>query len=98
MISETVLLWVGTMALVINYVAIAKADNRLSAIIGHVFSLLFWIAFSISSLNYQAISGGTTIESSAQSLALIGLIGVVTTVLLLVDIVFGGILDTYRNG
>lgn len=97
MISETVLLWVGTMALVIDYVAIAKADNRLSAIIAHVFSLLFWIAFAISSLNYQAISGGTTIESSAQSLALIGLIGAVTTVVLLLKIGLGGITETYQN-
>lgn len=97
MISETVLLWVGTMALLVDYVAIAKADNRLSAVIAHVFSLLFWVVFTISSLNYQTISGGTGIETSAQSLALIGLIGSVVTLVLLVAVAFGGITETYQN-
>lgn len=97
MISETVLLWVGTMALVIDYVALARADNRLSTIIAHVFALLFWIVFTISALNYQAVSGGTTIDMSAQPLALIGFIGAVVTLILLVEVAFGAITDTFQN-
>lgn len=85
------------MALLIDYIGLAKADNRLSKIISHVFSLLFWIAFAISSLNYQSISGGTGLESSSQALALIGLIGTVVTLVLLLAVGLGGVTETYQD-
>lgn len=97
MISETVLLWLGTFGLLVDYIGIAKAENRLSAIICYVFALLFWIVFTISSLNYQTVSGGVGIETSSQSLALIGLVAAVTTIVLLVAVAFGGITETYQN-
>lgn len=93
MISETLLMWLGTMALLVAYTGVSRADNDLSAAIAYLFAFLLWLAFTMHSLGYQTFSGGVAIESSAQSLALIGLVGVIVTLVLLVDVSLDAIRD-----
>ena len=97
MISETLLVWLGTMALLVDYAGISKADNDISRAIAFVISLLLWLAFTMNSLGYQVYSGGTGFETSAQSLALIGLIASVVTLVLLVDSGFQAIKDAFNR-
>lgn len=97
MISETVLLWLGTFGLLVDYAGVARAQDRLSAAIAHVFALLFWLAFTISALNYTVYSGGTALTASSQSLALIGLVAVVVTIVLLVSVAFDSVGSAVRT-
>lgn len=97
MISETVLIWLATIALLVDYVAVAKANDRLSASISFVISLLFWLAYTMNALNYMTYSGGEGFQNSAQGLALIGLVASVTTLVLLVATAFGGVTDAFEN-
>lgn len=91
MIGETVLLWLGTMALLTDYAGIAKADNPASETIAYLFAALFWLAFVMNSLAYKQFSGGVQFETSAQSLALIGLVATITTLVLLFQSAFKAI-------
>lgn len=95
MISETVLLWLGTMALLVNYTGLARAETDESKVIAFVFALVMWLAFTMNALSYQTYSGGTTIPVSSQSLWLLGILGVVGTIVLLIDAGFSGIKNAF---
>jgi hypothetical protein len=91
MLSETALLWTGTIALLINYVALQQASTSLDRALALVFALLFWIAYSIGASNYTVYTAGSATTVSSQSLALIGLIAIIATFLLLVQAAFESI-------
>jgi len=91
MISETVLLWTGTVALLVDYVGLEKATRPDERAIAFVFSLLFWIAFTLNSLGYNHFTSTGAIRQSSQVHALIGLLGVITTLVLLLRAALGAI-------
>lgn len=90
-------MWLATMGLLVDYAGISKAENDRSAAIAYLFGLLLWLAFTMNSLGYLVYSGGASIETSAQSLALIGLVATVVTLVLLVDVAFQGIKDAFQG-
>lgn len=91
MISETVLLWIGTIALLTDYAGVARASDSKSRALAFVFSLAFWLAFTMNALAYIHTSGGTVYRHSSRALGLIGLFATAITLLLLVEAAFTAI-------
>lgn len=88
MISETVLLWLATMALVIDYVGLSRSENGETQLITLAFALVFWGAFAIDSSNYALYSGASDFSQSSEALVMIGVLGAVVTFIMLVASVF----------
>lgn len=85
MVELTVVMWLGTLALLVDYVALAKADNLLTQVVGLAFGLLFWAGFVISSLGYTiTTNSGVVLTRSSQMLALLGFLGFAATFVLTV--------------
>lgn len=97
MISETLLMWLATMGLLVDYAGISKAQDDRSAAIAYLLALLLWLAFTMNSLGYVTYSGGSTFQSSSQGLAVIGLVATIVTLVLLVDVAFQGIKDAFQG-
>jgi len=72
------------MALLVDYVGLARAANHTSQALSYGVALLFWVAFALNALQFEVHSGGGIASSSSQALALIGLLLAAATLLLLV--------------
>jgi hypothetical protein len=94
MISQTILLWLGSMALLADYVGLARAENLPPKLMTWVFALVFWLAFTQNSLAFTVTEGGEVFTRSAETLQLIGILGTVTTLVLL----FMGVFEAFKNG
>lgn len=97
MISETVLLWLGTMALLVNYAGIAKADNDASAGIAYGFALVLWLSFTMNALGYSVYSGGSSFTAASESVWLIGIVATIITLVLLISVAFDGVKDAFQR-
>lgn len=97
MISETVLLWLGTMALLVDYAGLARAENKASEGIAYAFAFVLWLAFTMNALSYQVYSGGTALTANTQSLWLLGVLGTIATLVLLVATAFDGVAEAFQE-
>jgi len=95
-LQQIAVLWLGTVALTIQFVGLYWSVQRyredepsLEGLIAYAFGLVFWAAFAMHSTNYLHITNtGTEITQSSQTLFLIGLLGGATCVVLLLDASF----------
>jgi len=93
MIAQLALLWIGTVALGLTFGGLTRAVPRyqrneasLMALVAFAFGVLFWGLFALHSTNYiRLIGGGVTARTSAESLAVVGVIGTILSVLLVLD-------------
>lgn len=97
MITETTLLWLGTMALLADYVGIARAENALSQSVSFAVALVLWLGFTANSLAYTNLSGGLRFTFHSQSLRLIGTLFVVGTLILLFKSAFEAFKEARTN-
>lgn len=89
MVAQAALLWMGTMALLITYVALSRSDNPQTQIVALGFSLLFWTGFTINASGYTVTTNaGIILEKSSQSLSILGFLGVGIVFVVLVKSVF----------
>ena len=92
MISLPILVWLATMALLIDYVGLTRADDGTTRAVAIGFGLLFWVAFAISATGYTVITNaGVVIQRSSQALAVIGLLGAAISVVLLLETAFNAL-------
>lgn len=86
MVEYTIMLWMGTMALLITYTGLSKANDVKSRFVALAFALLFWAGFTMHSLGYQyTTETGVEISRSDQSLAIMGMLGVAIVIVLMLD-------------
>ncbi|MFB6197592.1 MAG: hypothetical protein ABEI52_04895 [Halobacteriaceae archaeon] len=86
--EQSTLLWLGTLALIVDYVGLARANDAQSRIVAFGFALLFWGAFALHSTGYYITTdSGVVIRRSAQSLTLLGILGAGVTLMLLFEAV-----------
>lgn len=97
MISETVLLWLGTIALLVNYAGLARAENKASEGIAYAFAFVLWLTFTMNALSYQVFSGGSALAAGSQSLWVLGILGTIATLVLLVATAFDGIAEAFQE-
>ena len=93
MVTQIGVFWLGTMALAISYLGIARATDRQSQIITLAFGIVFWGAFAISTTNYAIHRDATVYSTGSQALTLIGILGVGMSVVLLFEAVMRGVTD-----
>jgi len=95
-LEQTALLWLGTLALGLEMVGLKWAVPRyrdglasLEGLIAYAFAVALWGSFTLTSLGYRAITdGGIVISRSSQTLMLLGLLGLASSVILLFDAAF----------
>lgn len=95
MITSGTLLWLGTVALATMLFGLAFAVPRyhgngdtsgvLMGTITFAMSMLFWALYSLHATNYLQLGGANTLNNSAGSLAVVGIIGGVLALVLLFD-------------
>jgi len=94
MINETVLIWMATVGLLVDYVALARASDGQTRAVALGIGLLFWAGFAISATGYKTTTNaGVVIAESSQMLALIGAIVIMVNLILLLETVFRGITE-----
>jgi hypothetical protein len=82
-LTQTTLLWLATMALLVDYVGLARANGAKSQIVSFGSALVLWGAFAINATNFVVYSGGSEFYAGAQTLPVVGVIfGFATLVLL----------------
>lgn len=92
MVEQLGVYWLGTMALLITYVALARSQNLQTQIIALGFALLFWTGFTMNAGGYSIITNsGVELTRSSQSLSLLGILGVGVVFVVLVKTVFDAI-------
>jgi hypothetical protein len=79
------------MALLIDYVGLAKAEDAKSQIVAFGSALVFWGAFAINTTNFVVYSGGTRFLSGEYTLPLVGLVFGFATLILLFEAVVRGV-------
>jgi len=93
MIEQLLLMWVGTMAIGLTFggltVAVPEYDNNEGSLVGIIafaFAFMFWALFTLHSTGYMVVLGsGVSMQNNAGSLMIVGIIGGLTTLLLLFD-------------
>lgn len=92
MIGQVELLWLGSIGIILLFGGLLMAvpryqigESSLPGFIAFGFSLPFWSFFTIHSLGYMVYDGGSALTRSASSLAVIGVLGAIVSVLLLFD-------------
>lgn len=93
-VTELLLLWLGTMALLIGYVGIARASDKVSQIVSLSASMVFWAVFALQSTNFLVYSGGQMFNNSVQSLAVIGVVFGFVTFILLLEVVMRAVQES----
>lgn len=89
MVEQLGVYWMGTMALLITYVALARSQNMQTQIIALGFALLFWTGFTMNAGGYTiTTNAGRELTRSSQSLSLLGLLGVGVVFVVLVKTAF----------
>jgi len=92
MISQTILIWMATVGLLVDYVALGRANDGQSRAIALAVGLMFWAGFAMSATGYKATTdAGVVIAESSQMLGLIGAILVMINLVLLLETVLRGI-------
>jgi len=93
MIGETTVMWVGTVALAMTFVGVSVSvpryrenESSLMGLIAYAFGFLFWILFTLHSTQFiRTLGSGVSQTASAPSFMVVGLIGVLLSILLLFD-------------
>jgi len=94
MISQTVLLWMATVGLLVDYVALGRANDGQSRAIALAIGLLFWAGFAVSATGFKVTTNaGVVIAERSQMLAVIGAILVMINIVLLLETVLRGITE-----
>jgi len=85
MIGQTVLLWLGTMALLADYVAL-RTDDLAARAVGLATGLLMFAFFAMHATGYQiTTNAGVVIRQSDLTLALFGVLAAGGTLVLLIE-------------
>lgn len=86
MITQTTLLWLGTIGLLTNYVALSRANDSQTRAVGLGFGFLFFVVFTISSTDYGVwTDAGVQISVTSMPLAVIGFIATAISLVLLLE-------------
>lgn len=88
MIEQATLLWLGTMALLVDYVALARANDGKSQLVALSLGFLLWAGFAMSSLGYTVTTSADMFTRESQLLAVIGLFGAAMSIVLLFEAAF----------
>jgi hypothetical protein len=89
-LSQLIILWMATMALLIDYVGVSKANGAKSQIVAFGAALVMWGAFVMNSTSFAIYSGGTEFHKSGETLPIIGVIFGFATLILLFEAVMRG--------
>jgi len=94
MISQTILLWMATVGLLVDYVALGRANDGQSRAIALGIGLMLWAGFAVSAMGFKTTTNaGVVIIESSQMLAVIGAILVMINIVLLLETVLRGITE-----
>lgn len=86
MITQMTLLWLGTLALLTDYVALSQANDSKTQAVGLAFGLMFFAVFTINSTGYLTITdAGVTTVHESMALTVIGFVATATTLVLLLE-------------
>jgi len=93
MISETMLMWIGTIGLLTTFGGLFRSvprhragEGSLVGLLAFGLAFLFFAVFTIHATAYlQLIGGGVTQLGNTPSLMLVGIVGAVLNLLLLFD-------------
>lgn len=87
MITELGLYWLASMALITDYVGLARASDYKTQAVALAFGFLFFAIFTMTALGYYTVTNaGVVMQQSSQALAVMGLIATAVTLLLLFDV------------
>jgi len=90
MIGQTVLLWLGTLALLADYAAL-RTDDIAARAVGLATGLFMFVLFAMHATGYQiTTNAGVVIRQSEMTLALFGVIAAGGTLVLLIETGFRG--------
>lgn len=92
-IEHTGLYWLGSIALLLQFGGLVAAvpryrnnEGSVEGLFAFGFAMALWGGFTISSFGYHLTTdAGVVISKSSQMFALIGLLGLATTLVLLLD-------------
>ncbi len=86
MITQTTLLWLGTFALLADYVALSRATDAQTRFVGLAAGLLFFGIFTMSATDYTVwTEAGIQIQQTSMGLALVGFLATVATLALTLE-------------
>jgi hypothetical protein len=86
-LSQLIIIWMATMALLIDYVGVSKANGAKSQIVAFGAALVLWGGYTINSTSFAVYSGGTEFHKSGETLPIIGIVFGFATVVLLFEAV-----------
>jgi hypothetical protein len=86
MITETLLIWLGTVGLLADYVALSRAKDAQTRAVGLAVGLLFYALFTMRAMDYTIwTDAGVQIQGTSMALALVGFIVTAMTFVLLLE-------------
>jgi hypothetical protein len=94
MIEQVTLLWLGTMALLVDYVGLSRASDGKSQAVALALGFLLWAGFTMASLGYTITANATVYTRESQLLAVIGLFGAAMSIVLLFEAAFRAVGDS----
>lgn len=87
-LTQTATLWLGTVALLVSYLGMVRASDRKTQTIMMGAALVVWAVFALAATNMTIYEGATVYQQGSQMLALLGVLGAGTSLIVLFETVF----------